>query len=158
MASYYPTPASGQRHSQLTAAHTAGYLGAVCAAVHHWVALLSSPQPLSVDRPPTVPIHQQATDYTFLLRSLSELPQCRHTLSAVVAASLSSTLLSQSVVYQQGRKGAAAPQKSRVCASLRSLPPLSLRNGQALDFFHPACNKALIGLSPKALSFYFLFS
>jgi hypothetical protein len=36
------------------------------------------------------------------------------------------------------RKGAAAPQNSRVSASLRSLPPLPLRKGQALDFFHPA--------------------
>ena len=36
------------------------------------------------------------------------------------------------------KKGAAAPQESRVSASLRSIPPLSLRNGHALDFFHPA--------------------
>jgi hypothetical protein len=55
------------------------------------------------------------------------------------------------------RKGAAAPLLSRVSASLRSIPPLSLRNGQALDCIHPAGKKARIGLSPKALSFYFPF-
>jgi hypothetical protein len=30
--------------------------------------------------------------------------------------------------------------------------------GQALDFFHPLLKKAIIGLSPKAFSFYFSFS
>jgi hypothetical protein len=60
-------------------------------------------------------------------------------------------------VYQGARKGAAAPQKSRVSASLRSIPPLSLRNGQALDFFHPFLNKQLSGLSEKDLTFHFSF-
>ena len=54
------------------------------------------------------------------------------------------------------RKGAAAPQKSRVSASLRSTSPLPLRKGHALDFFHPACLKAIIGLSGKALLLIFL--
>jgi hypothetical protein len=35
--------------------------------------------------------------------------------------------------------------------------PLTLRNGQALDCIHPAYLEALIGLSPKALSFHFSF-
>jgi hypothetical protein len=55
------------------------------------------------------------------------------------------------------RTGAAAPLPSRVSASLRSIPPLSLRSGQALDCIHPAGNKARIGLSPKALLLIFLF-
>jgi hypothetical protein len=36
------------------------------------------------------------------------------------------------------RKGAAAPLLSRVSASLRSIPSLTLRNEQALDCIHPA--------------------
>jgi hypothetical protein len=58
---------------------------------------------------------------------------------------------------QMQGKGAAAPLKSRVCASLRSTPPISLRSGQALDFIHPAFLKAIIGLSPKALLFHYSF-
>ena len=56
-----------------------------------------------------------------------------------------------------GRKGAAAPQQSRVCASLRSTSSLSLRSGQALDCFHPAGKRTIIGLSPKALLPIFSF-
>ena len=60
-------------------------------------------------------------------------------------------------MYQEVRKGAAAPLPSRVSASLRSIPPLSLRKGQALDCIHPAGSKAIIGLSEKALLLIFLF-
>src|SRR5918992_1251594 len=55
------------------------------------------------------------------------------------------------------RKGAHAPQKSRVSASLRSIPPLPLRNGQALDFFHPALKKQVSGFLRKpCFSFFFI--
>jgi hypothetical protein len=67
-------------------------------------------------------------------------------------------LLSQSVVYQEGRKGAAAPQKSRVSASLRSTSPLSLRSGHALDCFHPAGKKHVSGFLRKSCLSIFLLA
>jgi hypothetical protein len=51
--------------------------------------------------------------------------------------------------------GAAAPQQSRVSASLRSTSPLRSEVDKPLTAFTPLINKALIGLSPKALSIYF---
>jgi hypothetical protein len=80
-------PASGQRHTPLSAAHTAGCPGAVSAPVHHSALPLSFPQRLSGDRSPTAPSPQQAVDYTLPRRSLSAPHQCQHTLSVVVAAS-----------------------------------------------------------------------
>jgi hypothetical protein len=139
--------AASPRHTPRSAAHTAVCPRSVCAAGHHWVALLPFPQLSSAGRFPTAPTPQQAADYTQLRRSLSALPQRLRTLPVVVAAYCHSKALFFSVYEvfsktarhgHKQRKGAAAPQKSRVSASLRSIPPLSLRNGQALDFFHPA--------------------
>jgi hypothetical protein len=66
-------------------------------------------------------------------------------------------LLHSSQTFFHLRKGVAAPLNSRVSASLRSNPPLSLRIGHALDFFHLAGNRAIMGLSPKAALSIFLF-
>jgi hypothetical protein len=75
----------------------------------------------------------------------------------VIAASLSSQFLSQAVVYQEGKERGGSPSELK---GLRFAPihfSAPLRSGQALDFFHPADKRAIIGLSPKALSFIFLF-
>jgi hypothetical protein len=47
--------------------------------------------------------------------------------------------------------------QQNLSASLRSIPPLTLRNGHALDCIHPAGLRGIIGLSPKALLLIFSF-
>src|SRR5918992_2455773 len=142
-----PDPAAFPGHTARTAGHIAGYP----VSVPQFPAVVPSPRLSSVDRLPAAPNPQQAAHYRLLRRSLSALQQYQRRLSGVVAA-----YSTPNVSFS--RKGAHAPQNSRVSAALRSNPPLSLRIGQALDFFHPAGKRASIRLSPKALSIYFSFA
>jgi hypothetical protein len=128
-----PIPVSDQQHTLLTVAHTVVCLGVVSASALHQIPSVPSPQQLSSDKPPTAPTPQQAADYTQLLLSVSAPHQSQHNLFLVIAAYPPPKLLFS-------RKGAHAPLPSRVSASLRSIPLLSLRNGQALDCIHPTFN------------------
>src|SRR5918999_1037464 len=110
--------------------------------------LVSFPQPLSADRLPKEPSPQQAADCTQLPGFPSAPHQCQRTLSRVVAA-----YSPPKVSFL--RKGAAAPQKSRVSASLRSTSPLSLRSGHALDCFHPAYKSTYRAFSESPLFLFF---
>jgi hypothetical protein len=124
---------SAQPHTPLGAAHTAVYLGAFSVPRFHQLLLVSFLQLSSGDTLPTAPSPQQAVDYTQPLLSLSALQQCQRRLSVVIAAYLSPK------PFFKERGCRPSEVKGLLRQSLiRSIPPLSLRNGHALDFFHSA--------------------
>ena len=112
-----PTLVSGQRHTPLTAAHSAECL------VFSALPLVSYPQLLLKDRLLIAPILQQATDYRQLLRSLLVLQQCRGCPPVVGQARQNPRRLIPSKVRQPSKKS-KGESSERSYLGYRGMPSL----------------------------------